>query len=407
MSGWIVLACAHLRRTGHQPDPAPTEGRATALAAGVGRRDAVRAWRRAGRARRTRGSGAASAAPTAGAASPARSTSAWTGSGAGPLLALEVIARRRRLPTQRARGGVPRRQGARHPRRLHGDPGLLPGGRRSCRRCRSPSAASACARARCTCSCIRSACTSEQAISLGVLVYACTLIVSLDRRACVRGRSARVKCPRPHDARPRRQPRQRSNRPLPRLRWWRELITIGLFYGVYTLVRNQGMQDDSTVASRSVTPSRSSASSESLGVLPRERPFKTPSSTGTASSSSGTSSTGRPISSSRSWPSCCCSACSPERYPTWRNTLAVTVALALLGFAFYPLMPPRLSTARLALRLRRHAPEDRRAVVLRLAARCRRSPISTRPCRRCTSRWSTWSRVRAGADDQTAAGASS
>jgi hypothetical protein len=32
----------------------------------------------------------------------------------------------------------------------------------------------------------------------------------------------------------------------------------------------------------------------------------------------------------------------PVRYPLWRNTLALTTALALIGFAFYPLMPPRL-----------------------------------------------------------------
>lgn len=32
----------------------------------------------------------------------------------------------------------------------------------------------------------------------------------------------------------------------------------------------------------------------------------------------------------------------PERYRRWRNTLGVTTALALLGFALYPLMPPRL-----------------------------------------------------------------
>jgi PAP2 superfamily len=32
----------------------------------------------------------------------------------------------------------------------------------------------------------------------------------------------------------------------------------------------------------------------------------------------------------------------PERYPLWRNTLAATTALALIGFAFFPLMPPRL-----------------------------------------------------------------
>lgn len=32
----------------------------------------------------------------------------------------------------------------------------------------------------------------------------------------------------------------------------------------------------------------------------------------------------------------------PARYPGWRNTLAATTALALVGFALYPLMPPRL-----------------------------------------------------------------
>ena len=32
----------------------------------------------------------------------------------------------------------------------------------------------------------------------------------------------------------------------------------------------------------------------------------------------------------------------PERYVKYRTALAVTTALALIGFAFYPLMPPRL-----------------------------------------------------------------
>jgi len=35
----------------------------------------------------------------------------------------------------------------------------------------------------------------------------------------------------------------------------------------------------------------------------------------------------------------------PERYPRWRNTLAFTTALALVGFALFPLMPPRLLPA--------------------------------------------------------------
>ncbi|HMQ24465.1 MAG TPA: phosphatase PAP2 family protein [Acidimicrobiales bacterium] len=32
----------------------------------------------------------------------------------------------------------------------------------------------------------------------------------------------------------------------------------------------------------------------------------------------------------------------PARYPLWRNTLAFTTGLALIGFALFPLMPPRL-----------------------------------------------------------------
>ena len=32
----------------------------------------------------------------------------------------------------------------------------------------------------------------------------------------------------------------------------------------------------------------------------------------------------------------------PWRYAAWRNTLAIMTGLALIGFAFFPLMPPRL-----------------------------------------------------------------
>jgi hypothetical protein len=35
----------------------------------------------------------------------------------------------------------------------------------------------------------------------------------------------------------------------------------------------------------------------------------------------------------------------PNQYRLWRNTLAVTTALALVGFTFFPLMPPRLLPA--------------------------------------------------------------
>ncbi len=32
----------------------------------------------------------------------------------------------------------------------------------------------------------------------------------------------------------------------------------------------------------------------------------------------------------------------PDRYPLWRNTLALTTGLALIGFLLFPVMPPRL-----------------------------------------------------------------
>src|SRR3546814_1056848 len=32
----------------------------------------------------------------------------------------------------------------------------------------------------------------------------------------------------------------------------------------------------------------------------------------------------------------------PRRYPLWRNTLALTTCVAVIGFAAYSLMPPRL-----------------------------------------------------------------
>jgi len=35
----------------------------------------------------------------------------------------------------------------------------------------------------------------------------------------------------------------------------------------------------------------------------------------------------------------------PGDYPRWRNTLALTTVLALVGFVFWPLMPPRLLPA--------------------------------------------------------------
>jgi uncharacterized BrkB/YihY/UPF0761 family membrane protein len=126
----------------------------------------------------------------------------------------------------------------------------------------------------------------------------------------------------------------------PRLRWWRELLYIAAFYGVYTLVRNRGLDPDvHTQAFHNAK--RVIAVERLLGTFHERfvqhlflgwRWFI------------------------RFWDVYYGTfhfvitvfaliwlfRRMPERYPQWRNTLACTTALALLGFAFFPLMPPRL-----------------------------------------------------------------
>ena len=84
-----------------------------------------------------------------------------------------------------------------------------------------------------------------------------------------------------------------------------------------------------------------------------------------------------------------------DDYPRYRNTLAITTALALIGFTVFPLMPPRLlGDVRLHTRFRRHAAALPDAVVVRLRARRRGSRTSSRRCRACTSRGPRGARSR-------------
>lgn len=130
---------------------------------------------------------------------------------------------------------------------------------------------------------------------------------------------------------------------VPRLYWWRELLTIGIFYGVYTAVRNLGIASDSTTAAFHHAK-QVIGFERALGLFQEHR-----------------------IQHAfihwhwfiEFWDVFYGSAHfivtivaivmmfrrAPSRYPVWRNTLAVTVAIALLGFATYPLMPPRLIDA--------------------------------------------------------------
>ena len=126
-----------------------------------------------------------------------------------------------------------------------------------------------------------------------------------------------------------------------RLRWWRELLYILAFYSVYTLIRN-------TQGSASVSAGKAFANARrivdwerALGVYHEEsiqdaflgaewfisfwNVFY-----GTAHF---VVTVGALVLMFRTM---------KDRYPLWRNTLAFTTALALIGFATFPLMPPRL-----------------------------------------------------------------
>ncbi|MGH9150774.1 MAG: phosphatase PAP2 family protein [Acidimicrobiales bacterium] len=128
-----------------------------------------------------------------------------------------------------------------------------------------------------------------------------------------------------------------------RLQWWREVVYIAAFYGVYTLVRNYGVATDSA----------RDAFANAVDVIHLERLL------GSFHEQAiqrrfldarwfiafwnvfyGTAhfavTAGALIWLFRR---------QPARYPLWRNTLAAATAFALAGFAFFPLMPPRLLPA--------------------------------------------------------------
>ena len=95
-------------------------------------------------------------------------------------------------------------------------------------------------------------------------------------------------------------------------------------------------------------------------------------------------------------------------FPQWRNTLAVMTALAIVGFALFPLMPPRLLGAPCSeyggacigsglrpgwdVRLRRHPRRVRRTVVVRLRGDGRHlQPVRAMPSLHIG--WATWSAI--------------
>ena len=125
-----------------------------------------------------------------------------------------------------------------------------------------------------------------------------------------------------------------------RLRWWREVLYILAFYGVYTAIRDtQGVKSTATSAFRHA---RAVISVERNLFMYHERAVQHAfihlhfflqflnAYYGTAHFVVTTV--------ALIW----LFRRDQARYPLWRNTLALTTGLALVGFALYPLMPPRL-----------------------------------------------------------------
>ena len=130
----------------------------------------------------------------------------------------------------------------------------------------------------------------------------------------------------------------------PRLRWWREVLYVLSFYAVYTLIRNRGLDIDKPVqaftnAKRVIRVEEFLHSFHEKWVqdlfYPGAKWFL------------------------QFWNIFYGSAHfivtiiaivwlfrrDKSRYPLYRNTLAFTTAFALIGFTFFPLMPPRLLDA--------------------------------------------------------------
>lgn len=126
----------------------------------------------------------------------------------------------------------------------------------------------------------------------------------------------------------------------PRLRWWREVAYILAFYGLYTLVRNKGLHAGGQIQAFH-NAQRVISVEKALWLFHEHRVQQTFLSwrafIGFWNVFYGTAhfivTVFALVYMFRRM---------PARYPLWRNTLAATTALALIGFAFFPLMPPRL-----------------------------------------------------------------
>ena len=137
-----------------------------------------------------------------------------------------------------------------------------------------------------------------------------------------------------------------TTRPRP-LRWWREGLYILAFYGVYTLVRDlQGSAGGTSAVARSTR----TALAHARDIIRIERDLHIFEEQQIQHAFIHAKLFIQGIDLYYGSAHFIVTALAlvwlfrraPDRYPLWRNTLALTTALALIGFAVFPLMPPRL-----------------------------------------------------------------
>lgn len=128
----------------------------------------------------------------------------------------------------------------------------------------------------------------------------------------------------------------------PRLRWWREVLYVIAFYAVYSAIRNAG--------ARNGPAAREVAQANAFDIIRWEKATFMYHEEAIQQAFLGWewfikfwniyygSFHFVVTAAALIW----MYRATPQRYPLWRNTLAWTTGLALIGYAFYPLMPPRL-----------------------------------------------------------------
>jgi hypothetical protein len=136
----------------------------------------------------------------------------------------------------------------------------------------------------------------------------------------------------------RRLPGGRTLRDGHRIYWWGEIIAVLVFYGVYSFIRNLHHGNPQEAYQHALDLMRLQ---KSLGINHEQaiQAWALGSRTFIIAANYFYGSLhfivtiGVMIYLYRKW---------SDDYPRWRNTVAIATALALIGFAFFPLMPPRM-----------------------------------------------------------------